>query len=117
MVILFHKTLDKLIVIEYNKAEVLKNYCLETGKDLVVEKLNFNKVKDKLISKRGKKYNEMLSTLAYSKFDKIITSKCVKNRIFLNKVNPAWTSWIGKRKILSKNEIKHTLWSLLCYCS
>jgi len=79
-------------------AEILKNYCLENGKDLVVEKLNFNKAKDALISKKGKKYNEMLSTLAYSKFDTIITSKCTKNRIFLNKVNPAWTSWIAKEK-------------------
>lgn len=79
-------------------AETLKNYCLETDKDLVIEKLNFNKAKDALISKKGKKYNEMLSTLAYSKFDTIITSKCTKNRIFLNKVNPAWTSWIAKEK-------------------
>lgn len=76
----------------------LKDYCLNTGKDLVIEKLNFTKKKDNLISKRGKKYNEMLSTLAYSKFDSIITSKCAKNRIFLHKVNPAWTSWIAKQK-------------------
>ena len=76
----------------------MKNYCLETCKDLVIEKLNFNKARDALISKKGKKYNEMLSTLAYSKFDTIITSKCTKNRIFLNKVNPAWTSWIAKEK-------------------
>lgn len=60
----------------------LKDYCLSTGKDLVIEKLNFTKKRDELISKKGKKYNEMLSTLAYSKFDSIITSKCAKNRIF-----------------------------------
>lgn len=81
-----------------NIATQLTNYCSETGKDLVIEKLNFKKTKDKLISKRGKKYNEMISSLAYSKFDTIITSKCAKNRIFLNKVNPAWTSWIAKQK-------------------
>lgn len=57
-------------------AEILKNYCLETCKDLVTEKLNFNKARDTLINKKGKKYNEMLSTFAYSKFDTIITSKC-----------------------------------------
>ena len=67
----------------------LKDYCLNKGKDLVIEKLNFTKKKDNLISKRGKKYNEMLSSLAYSKFDSIMTSKCAKNRIFLHKVNPA----------------------------
>ena len=83
----------------------LKDYCLNTGKDLVIEKLNFTKKKDNLISKRGKKYNEMLSSLAYSRFDSIITSKCVKNRIFLHKVNPAWTSWIAKRKYCPKMKL------------
>ena len=76
----------------------LKDYCLNTGKDLVIEKLDFTKERDNLISKKGKKYNEMLSSLAYSKFGSIITSKCVKSRIFLHKVNPAWTSWIAKQK-------------------
>ena len=83
----------------------LKDYCLNTGKDLVIEKLNFTKKKDGLISKRGKKYNEMLSSLAYSKFDLIISSKCAKNRIFLHKVNPAWTSWIAKQKYCPKMKL------------
>ena len=86
-------------------ATKLKDYCLNTGKDLVIEKLDFTKKKDNLISKRGKKYNEMLSTLAYSKFGSIITSKCAKNRIFLHKVNPAWTSWIAKRKYCPKMKL------------
>lgn len=88
-----------------NIATRLKDYCLDAGKDLVIEKLNFNKKKDNLISKRGKKYNEMLSSLAYSKFDSIITSKCAKNRIFLHKVNPAWTSWIAKQKYCPKMKL------------
>ena len=83
----------------------LKDYCLNTGKDLVIENLDFTKKKDGLISKRGKKYNEMLSSLAYSKFDSIVTSKCVKNRIFLHKVNPAWTSWIAKQKYCPKMKL------------
>jgi IS605 OrfB family transposase len=86
-------------------ATQLKDYCLNTGKDLVIEKLDFIKKKDSLISKRDKKYNEMLSSLAYSKFDSIITSKCAKNRIFLHKVNPAWTSWIAKQKYCPKMKL------------
>ena len=88
-----------------NIATRLKDYCLNTGKDLVIEKLDFTKKRDNLISKKDKKYNEMLSSLAYSKFDTIITSKCVKNRIFLNKVNPAWTSWIAKQKYCPKMKL------------
>ena len=86
-------------------ATKLKDYCLNTGKDLVIENLDFTKKRDNLISKKGKKYNEMLSSLAYSKFDSIITSKCAKNRIFLNKVNPAWTSWIAKQKYCPKMKL------------
>ena len=86
-------------------ATQLKDYCLNTYKDLVIENLNFTKKKDNLISKKGKKYNEMLSSLAYSKFNSIITSKCAKNRIFLHKVNPAWTSWIAKRKYCPKMKL------------
>ena len=88
-----------------NIATRLKDYCLNTGKDLVIEKLDFIKKRDNLISKKGKKYNEMLSSLAYSKFDSIITSKCAKNRIFLHKVNPAWTSWIAKQKYCPKMKL------------
>ena len=51
-----------------------------------------------MIKKDFKIYNEMLSSLAYAKFSKIIESKCAKNRIFLKKVNPAWTSYIAKKK-------------------
>ena len=83
----------------------LKDYCLNTGKDLVIENLDFTKKRDNLISKKGKKYNEMLSTLAYSKFDSIVTSKCAKNRIFLHKVNPAWTSRIAKQKYCPKMKL------------
>ena len=86
-------------------ATKLKDYCLNTGKDLVIENLDFTKKRDNLISKKGKKYNEMLSSLAYSKFDSIITSKCAKNRIFLHKVNPAWTSWIAKQKYCPKMKL------------
>ena len=86
-------------------ATKLKDYCLNVGKDLVIENLNFNKKKDALISKKGRKYNEMLSSLAYSKFDSIITSKCVKNGILLHKVNPAWTSWIAKHKYCPKMKL------------
>ena len=40
----------------------------------------------------------MLSSLAYAKFSNVIERKCAKNRIFLSKVNPAWTSYIAKKK-------------------
>ena len=50
-------------------------------------------------------YNEMLSSLAYAKFSKIIESKCAKKRIFLKKVNPAWTSRIAKKKYCENKKL------------
>ena len=79
-------------------AKRLSEYCLEDGKDLVIENLNFNKARANIVKNGFKKYNEMLSSLAYAKFSKIIESKCAKKRIFLSKVNPAWTSRIAKEK-------------------
>ena len=78
-------------------AKKLSEYCLENGKDLVIEDLNFKKTKGRIV-KGNKKYNEMLSSLAYAKFSNVIERKCAKNRIFLKKVNPAWTSYIAKKK-------------------
>ena len=79
-------------------AKKLSEYCLEDGKNLVIENLNFNKARANIVKNGFKKYNEMLSSLAYAKFSKIIESKCAKKRIFLSKVNPAWTSRIAKEK-------------------
>lgn len=79
-------------------AKQLTELCLAKGKDLVIEKLDFTKAKSTIISKKGKRYNRMLSSLAYSKFNTIIDSKCTKTRVFLKQVNPAWTSRIAKQK-------------------
>ena len=86
-------------------AKILSEYCLEDGKDLVIENLNFDKAIANLIKGDCKIYNEMLSGLAYAKFSKIIESKCAKKRIFLKKVNPAWTSYIAKEKYCENKKL------------
>ena len=86
-------------------AKILSEYCLEDGKDLVIENLNFDKAIANLVKGEFKIYNEMLSSLAYAKFSKIIESKCAKKRIFLNKVNPAWTSYIAKEKYCENKKL------------
>ena len=79
-------------------ATVVKERALATGKDVVIENLNFKATKAKTVSKKGKKYNDMLNSLAYRKFVAIIENVCYRNYIWLRKVNPAWTSWIAKQK-------------------
>lgn len=68
----------------------------ELGKDIVIENLDFREKKSKTISKKGKKYNEMLHSLAYKTFTSIMESMTYRNGINLIKINPAWTSWIAK---------------------
>ena len=72
--------------------------ALDKGKDLCIENLNFNSKKAKTETKQGKKYNKMIHSLAYSQFVDLVKSIAYRNRVFIRKVNPAWTSWIAKQK-------------------
>ena len=90
-------------------ATLVKERALATGKDVVIENLNFKATKAKTVSKKGKKYNDMLHSLAYRKFVAIIENVCYRNYIWLIKVNPAWTSWIAKQKYCSNMKLNiHT---------
>lgn len=90
-------------------ASLVKERALKTGKDVVIENLDFKNTKAKTISKKGKKYNEMLHSLAYRKFVDIMENVCYRNCIWLRKVNPSWTSWIAKKKYCPKMKLNvHT---------
>ena len=67
------------------------------GKDVCIENLDFRAKKAKTETKIGKKYNEMLHSLAYREFSDAIESTTYRNRVGLAKVNPAWTSWLAER--------------------
>lgn len=90
-------------------ANKVKKRALAKGKDVVIENLNFKDTKTKTVSKRGKKYNNMLHSLAYRKFTNIVENVCYRNCVWLRKVNPAWTSWIAKNKYCPKMKLNiHT---------
>ena len=80
---------------------ILVKKSLSVGKDLVIEDLNFSKKKSKMLkatSSKGKKYNDMLHSLAYRKFSDRCEQICNRCSVGLIKVNPAWTSWIANKK-------------------
>ena len=78
--------------------------CKENNMSLAIENLDFGKKKSKTSKyKKDEKCNEMLHSLAYSKFDEYISRACFSNGVWLSRVNPAYTSYIGKKKY---NEIK-----------
>ena len=87
--------------------KILKR-ALETGKDVCIENLNFKQTKSKTAkgkTDKDKKYNNMLHSLAYSIYDKLMTNMGFRNKIGLIKVNPAWTSWIAKNKLCDRMKL------------
>ena len=98
---------DLLLII--NKLTKLAIY---TGKDIVIEDLNFLKTKSKTVkgkSENGKTYNKMLHSLAYKMFLNRTEQICNRKNVGLIKVNPAWTSWIAKNKFCDKMKLNiHT---------
>ena len=40
----------------------------------------------------------MLHSLAYKQFMTTIDSCAYRNQVIVNKVNPAWTSWLAKKR-------------------
>ena len=88
-------------------SKILKR-AFEAGKDICIEDLNFKDTKSKTmksITDKGKKYNNMLHSLAYSLYDKLITNMAFRNKIGITKVNPAWTSWIAKNKFCNRMKL------------
>ena len=99
-----NKTKNDLLLL-INK---LTELAINTGKDIVVEDLNFSKTKSRTIkgnSEKGKKYNKMLHSLAYRMFLNRIEQICNRKNVGLIKVNPAWTSWIAKNKFCNKMKL------------
>ena len=103
-----NKTKNDLLLI-INKLTELAIY---TGKDIVVEDLNFLKAKSGVMkgkSEKGKKYNKMLHSLSYRMFLNRTEQICNRKKIGLIKINPAWTSWIAKNKFCNKMKLNiHT---------
>ena len=78
-------------------ASYVARLALQTGKDVCIENLDFRRTKSKTETRIGKKYNDMLHSLAYREFSEVMESVAYRNRVELHKVNPAWTSWLAER--------------------
>ena len=77
-------------------------------KDIWIENLDFSKKKAKTIqavSKAGKKYNRMIHALSYSRFRECLEDACMREKVYLGTVNPAYTSKIGEAKFSGRMKI------------
>lgn len=78
-------------------ANYVARLALKLGKDVCIESLDFRVTKSKTEAKIGKKYNEMLHSLAYREFIEVVESVAYRNKVGIIKVNPAWTSWLAEK--------------------
>lgn len=91
-------------------ASRLAKDCKSNNQSLVIEGLNFVKKKTKSSkNKRNKKFNNMIHSFAYKQFSECCERACFKHGVFLTKVNPAYTSYIGKTKYANSMKLNsHT---------
>ncbi|WP_315920954.1 hypothetical protein [Mesorhizobium sp. SP-1A] len=81
--------------------KVAKEIAMEAqrlGVPVISEKLDFVRKKREMKADDGAKYARMLSSLAYNSFDAALASACARNRVAHRRVNPAYTSLIGRVK-------------------
>ncbi len=68
------------------------------GVPIVSEKLDFSKKKQSLKDWDDPRYARMLASFAYATFDAALASACLRDRVAHRRVNPAYTSIIGRVK-------------------
>lgn len=72
--------------------------AFEKKKDIVIEDLDFSKKKAQQSKGENKGYNRMLHLFDYHRYTFWLEHLCIKYGVRLMKVNPAYTSIIGKKK-------------------
>lgn len=65
---------------------------------VVIEDINLTKKKQTVQKGKNKKYNQMLHSFAYKRFNCFMAEASFKNEVSLIKTNPAWTSVTARRK-------------------
>jgi IS605 OrfB family transposase len=73
-------------------------YARKHDLPIVSEALDFEKKKLVLKLEGDARYARMLSSFAYSQFDAALASACARHGVFHKRVNPAYTSLIGRVK-------------------
>ena len=92
-----------------NDLRQLAKYVVEraesVGKDICIEDLDFKIKKAKTQSKKNKKYNEMIHSLAYRQFTNYVEYAGHYHSVLVKRVNPAWTSWLAKQLYCPKMKL------------
>lgn len=102
----YGKTKNQSLAIIGDNAKEIVEYAYKAKKPIVLENLSFVKKKHDLREK-NKKYSRMLSSFSYKAIINHIESKAFDMGIEIYKVNPAYTSIIGRVKFASRYGLTH----------
>lgn len=104
----FHGTGDAATSEIRNVVSKIVDYALLTGKDIVIEDLDFRKTKaetDQAKSNEGKDYNRMIHAFDYSRYKKSFENCCFRRDVTLREVNPAYTSKTAEQKYCNRKKL------------
>jgi len=79
--------------------------CRDYKKALVIEDLDFCKKKSGTLHNKNQQYNQMIHRLDYSRFAQVCDNCTTVYGVELIKVNPAYTSQIGKQKYCNQRKL------------
>ena len=76
-------------------------YARETGKPIVIEKLDFRQ-KKAVLEGESRRYSRMLSSFSYGKVKAYFLSRGYRQGVEVHQVNPAFSSVIGRVKFMKR---------------
>ncbi len=94
----YGKTSDQLQDAIRKVAAEIASLADRLGVPVVCEQLDFSEKKKTLKDAKDARYARMLSSFAYSAFSKALACACARQGVALRRVNPAYTSIIGRVK-------------------
>jgi IS605 OrfB family transposase len=104
---IYYEITDNKVQNELNLRKALNEvgkYVSSKNKILAMEDLNLQKLKNKC-KYQHKSYNKMLHTFPFAKINDFIEYEAFKNEFIVKKVNPSYTSVIGKYKYASSKKL------------
>lgn len=108
------KTKGQLKAITGDICKKITHLAKATKKPLVIENLDFRRKKLTLKNEGNKKFSRLLSHFAYGLFFEYLLARAFKDGIAIHRVNPAFTSIIGRVNYAKRYGLSIHLASALC---
>jgi IS605 OrfB family transposase len=108
------KSSDQSLDAARKAAASIVAYAAKHGLPIVCENLDFSRKKKSLSDERNARYARMLSSFAYSSISAALESACARSGIALKRVNPAYTSLMGRVKFARRYGLSVHAAAALC---